>query len=236
MILFMMLTGCADKESTDSGTIEAPAENTTTEISERRLQCRMTEMVIDQEWDGGGNAYTMYYTWDGNVQSFDTGRYTYNDYGYPVEVYLFEENWEQTTTYTYTCDGWCKTQSILSDDGTTEIEYTWDGNTQYQGESRYWEYNDYGYVTYSFDAGLDWENSVGYTYDCDGSWCRLMSYTAVQVTGDDRETTTMDYRWDGNTQNWDQGYYIYNDLGYPLEYFEETEYSRNLYQYTYDCD
>ena len=235
MMVFVIFMGCTEKTTADSGNEETTVE-TTTDISTRSLKCRMTEMNIDQEWDGGGDAYTISYTWDGNVQSFDTGRYTYNDYGYIVEAYLFEENWEQRLTYTYDCDTWCKILSIYSDDGITNSEYTWDGNTQYQGDSRYWEYNDYGYMTYSFESGSGWENSVSYTYECDGSWCRMQAYTAVQVTEDERESIDVEYTWDGNTQIWDQGYSEFNDLGYPLEYFEETEYSRNLYQYTYECE
>ncbi|MEC7985022.1 MAG: hypothetical protein VX278_07655 [Myxococcota bacterium] len=235
MIVFAFLMACAEKETTGSELEDVP-ENTTPTDFERSLRCRLTELSVDQEWDGGGEAYTTYYTWDGNVQSFDTGRYTYNDYGYVTESYLFQEGWEQTTNYTYNCDSWCKTLSIVSDDGAIDLEYTWDGNTQYQENSRYWEYNDYGYMTYMFDEGAGWENSASYEYDCDGTWCRLMSYTAVQVIEGERENTSIEYLWEGNRQSWDQGYYEYNDFGYPIEYFEENEYSRNWYRYTYDCE
>ena len=185
--------------------------------------------------NGSTNTYTTAYTWNGNIQSFNGGSYTYNEYGYLVEAQQVQENWEQTTTYTYECDKWCQLLRISTGDVSTDLVYTWEGNTQYQGDSRYWVYNDFGYIIESYDAGVGYENMSSSTYECD-EWCRQLTQTWTSIVNGAEDTETIIYEWNGNRQTWDDGYNEFNEYGYVTEAYTETASGTTLLQYTYECD
>lgn len=132
----------------------------------------------------------------------------------------------------------CKRMTYTSSyDGeiTSEITYTWDG---YKQEAPDWsaEYNEYGYLTKSnssFDGYIS--NSI-ISYECDG-WCKVLTtFYETGSSAEDLSATAVTYTWEGNTQFQGARYWIYNDLGYVIEQYDEgSEYSTTT-SYTYDCN
>ena len=241
MLFFLLLSSCSEKQTENTATEniaetdETTSNTQTTDVPKRDLKCRMMEMYMESVMNGGTNIYTTAYTWDGNVQSFNGGTYTYNDYGYIVEAQQVQENWQQTTTYTYDCDKWCKLLRMTTGDISTDLVYTWEGNIQKQGDSRYWEYNDYGYVLESYDAGVGYENISSSTYECD-EWCRQLTQTWTSIVNGVEDTHTIVYEWTGNRQTWDDGYNEFNVYGYLTETYSEIANGSTLLRISYECD
>ena len=240
MFAFLFIISCANKDRLDI------SNDTTTENSEsdsldsldipvRQMLCKLMEMHVENNANGNTDMYTTTYTWDGNIQFFNGGSYTYNDYGYLTEAHYVQENWEQITSYTYDCDKWCKILRISTGNEVEDLVYTWQGNTQYQGEENYWVYNDFGYLIESYNVGSSYETTSHSTYECD-VWCKLMTQTWTTIMNEIEDSQTTEYHWDETLQTWDDGYVQYNAFGYVTESYTITGDGSNLQQYTYDCD
>ena len=191
------------------------------------------------------------YTWDGFTQEATDWYAEHNDYGYLTKSNSSFDGYISNVIISYDCDGWCKVQSTYYEDGTspedlqvTETQYYWEGNTQYQvghgmssESARYWKYNDMGFVIEYYDEGDGYYSQTNYEYSCSDTWCKLEKITTLlQREGEAPSETVLEYSWDGNRQNSDNGSTLYNDYGYVLEQSIIFGDAVTLQEHTYICD
>ena len=155
-----------------------------------------------------------------------------------AEQQLTDDTAEQAADPLYRVRPFCKRMtysSTYNGETTTEIAYTWEGNTQ---NAPNWsaEHNEYGYITKSYSTSDGYISNSNISYECDG-WCKVL--TSVYESGDSAEslnTTTVNYTWEGNTQFQGLRYWVYNDLGYVIEQYDEGNGYSTTTTYTYDCN
>lgn len=261
-LLWMTLLACGDKTTDtadDTNTAEdtgntgdtSDTEDTTdTEDTEENTEdtgprppirpfCKM--LSYTDSWNGEvSNQAT--YAWNGLTQTSDTSTATFNEYGYQTNSETEYEGWLVLTEATYECDGWCKMLSTTSSQGydTSSLEvsetlYDWTDNKQSQGDSRYWVYNDMGYVIEMHDEGDGFSNTSFYDYDCGEVWCKLVKITTQNTSNGETDELFTSYSWEGNTQLAPNGSTEYNDYGYITHRTTESSVGTSEQFYTYDC-
>lgn len=122
------------------------------------------------------------------------------------------------------------------------IEFAWDGLTQTSDyESMEVTYNEYGARLTSYRNVDGYVYEVTSEFECDG-WCKEQRSVWSQGSPDQTPYVTEDvYLWEGNKQILtDTGtasrYWIYNDMGAVIEFFDGGETYANLSEYEYDCN
>lgn len=132
----------------------------------------------------------------------------------------------------------CKTLSYVDQFNgatTNEATYTWNGNTQVTDTATS-TFNDYGYQLTSETEYEGWMVLTENTYECDG-WCKLLSSTSSQgYDASSMEITETTYQWNDNTQIQDVRYWVYNEMGYVLEFHDERDGFSNTTTYEYECN
>jgi hypothetical protein len=182
------------------------------------------------------------YTWEGNTQETIDWYAEYNNFGYVTKSLSFMDGYTSNSILTYDCDGWCKILKSFYESGSspenlasTEIEYIWEGNTQYQ-EARYWVYNEYGYVIESYDEGVGFDSTTTNEYECGVYWCKLLKRTIQTRIEEEITENILEYTWEELRQNTDNGYVLYNEYGYVLEQESYVGDSVSRQEYSYDCE
>jgi len=189
------------------------------------------------------------YSWDGFSQEAEDWYAEYNDYGYITKSNSTYDGYISNVINSYECDGWCKVLSSYYEGGSsaeeldvTETEYTWEDNTQYQSTngldaSRFWVYNDMGYVIEYYDEGSGYNTTSRYEYSCDDHWCKLEKTTTIlQMEGQEATESIVEHEWNGNQNNFDGGYKRYNEYGYLIAIEFSSPGSISLEEFTYQCD
>jgi hypothetical protein len=257
MLVFALLTlGCGpekeapEPEAHDSAeqTIDPPTDTPSTNPDSIRPLC-LTQTYkysyngeVTQEVD---------YTWDGFIQEATDWHAEYNDYGYITKSNSSFDGYISNVIISYECEGWCKVVNTYHEDGTspedietTETQYNWEGNTQYQvghgwgsETARYWKYNEMGYVIEYYDEGDGYNSMTTNEYSCNDYWCQLEKATnLLQMEGQDPTESIIDYTWEGNRQTSENGSTLYNEYGYVLENEILIGDSSSQQEYTYVCD
>ena len=211
-----------DNQDTDSNTDTGTDTGTTAETTKEWCKAQT------HTWSySGGDSGSVTYEWDGNTQMWDGNHTIYNDMGYVIENVVSGT----TLLMEYDCnETWCKSTYVYQDNGAgwiSESNYTWDGNTAIDDAGNIYEYNDMGYMTGTTFSTY----SADFTYDCNETWCKQITYTTYY---DDGSNTTVTSTWNGNDMvdsNGNSG--SYNDWGYVLHQVRFGSFSDS---YTYICE
>ena len=151
-------------------------------------------------------------TWEELTQTCDVGGYTtnvttYNTQGYALRTESTSNGNTQVTTYTYDCAlGWCQLLSttIVTSANTQTTSCAWDELVQTcvsaQGVPTVTTYNERGSATLiELESGA-YTSRVEMTYDCSGSWCKLLDTISTSGANGNLSTTHTTCTWVDNTQ------------------------------------
>lgn len=252
MVLAYVFLGCSSidkttdvEETTDLDSADTGSQDTETPSDITLPDDAIRPFCRTQTYKSSSNGEVLTditYTWEGNTQTAPEWQGEYNNYGYLTKSLSTMNEYISNSILTYECDGWCRLQTSYYESGesaenldVSEIEYRWEGNTQYQ-DARYWVYNDYGYVVEQYDEGSGFNSTITNEYECDEHWCKLQRATTVlQSTNGDTETV-VDYTWEGNRQTSETGYTLYNEYGYVLEQEYSSATFNSFMEFSYLCD